>query len=53
MLVRDIMTRDFKIVPPETTLQEAACLMRDEDFGFLPKPFTLKQLVEAVKTHLG
>ena len=24
-----------------------------EEFGFLPKPFTLKQLVEAVKGHLG
>jgi two-component system cell cycle sensor histidine kinase/response regulator CckA len=24
-----------------------------EDFGFLPKPFTLKQLVEAVKGHLS
>ena len=24
-----------------------------EEFGFLPKPFTLKQLSEAVKSHLG
>ncbi len=24
-----------------------------EEFGFLPKPFTLKQLIEAVKGHLG
>ena len=24
-----------------------------EEFGFLPKPFTLKQLVEAVKSNLG
>ena len=24
-----------------------------EDFGFLPKPFTLKQLVEAVKGSVG
>jgi two-component system, cell cycle sensor histidine kinase and response regulator CckA len=23
------------------------------DFGFLPKPFTLKQLIETVKAHLG
>ncbi len=23
------------------------------DFGFLPKPFTLKQLIETVKTHVG
>jgi two-component system, cell cycle sensor histidine kinase and response regulator CckA len=24
-----------------------------EEFGFLPKPFTLKQLIETVKTTLG
>jgi two-component system cell cycle sensor histidine kinase/response regulator CckA len=23
------------------------------DFGFLPKPFTLKQLIETVKANLG
>ena len=23
------------------------------DFGFLPKPFSLKQLIETVKTHMG
>jgi cell cycle control histidine kinase CckA len=23
------------------------------NFGFLPKPFTLKQLIEAVKKHMG
>lgn len=28
-------------------------LPEDETFGFLPKPFTLKQLVEAVKEALG
>jgi two-component system cell cycle sensor histidine kinase/response regulator CckA len=28
-------------------------LPEGEEFGFLPKPFTLKQLVEAVKQHMG
>ena len=36
MQVRDIMTRKFTLVTPDTTIQEAARLMRDEDFGFLP-----------------
>ena len=28
-------------------------LPEGEEFAFLPKPFTLKQLVEAVKTTIG
>ena len=24
-----------------------------EEFGFMPKPFSLKQLIETVKTHMG
>lgn len=36
MQVRDVMTRQFTLVTPDTTIQEAARLMRDEDFGFLP-----------------
>jgi len=36
MQVRDVMTRKFTLVTPDTTIQEAARLMRDEDFGFLP-----------------
>jgi two-component system cell cycle sensor histidine kinase/response regulator CckA len=28
-------------------------LPEGEDFGFLPKPFALKQLIEAVKTATG
>jgi two-component system cell cycle sensor histidine kinase/response regulator CckA len=28
-------------------------LPEGEDFGFLPKPFSLKQLIETVKSHLG
>lgn len=34
--VSDIMSKDFIWVTPETTLQEAARLMRDNDIGFLP-----------------
>ena len=28
-------------------------LPEGEEFGFLPKPFTLKQLIEAVKSHMA
>ncbi|GJL86220.1 MAG: inosine-5-monophosphate dehydrogenase [Micavibrio sp.] len=34
--IRDVMSRDFKWVPPETTLRDAARIMRDNDVGFLP-----------------
>ncbi len=36
MDVRDVMTTDVHVVSPETTLREAACLMRDHDVGSLP-----------------
>jgi len=36
MQVREVMSRDFKLVPPQATIEEAARLMRDGDFGFLP-----------------
>jgi len=36
MQVRDVMSQNFKLVPPQATIQEAAKLMRDGDFGFLP-----------------
>ncbi len=36
ILVRDVMSRDYKWIPPETTLREAARVMRDNDIGFLP-----------------
>jgi len=36
MWVRDVMTRDPKTCGPETTLQDAASLMRDAGCGFLP-----------------
>ena len=31
----------------------AKTLPDGEDFGFLPKPFSLKQLIETVKNHVG
>ncbi len=36
MLVKDIMTQDFKLATPEMTLRQAAQLMRDGSFGYLP-----------------
>ncbi|WP_448204222.1 CBS domain-containing protein [Azospirillum sp. sgz302134] len=36
MQIRDIMTREVKLVNPNTPLQEAARMMRDADTGFLP-----------------
>jgi CBS domain-containing protein len=34
--IHDIMTRDVKIVNPESTIRDAAQLMNSEDFGSLP-----------------
>ncbi len=36
MLVRDLMTTDFKTARPDTALRQAAEMMRDGDFGYLP-----------------
>lgn len=36
MLVKDIMTTHFQLATPQTTLREAARMMRDGDFGYLP-----------------
>jgi CBS domain-containing protein len=36
MQVREVMSTNFKLVPPQATIQEAARLMRDGDFGFMP-----------------
>jgi CBS domain-containing protein len=36
MNVKKIMSTAFTIIAPETTLQKAAQLMRDGDFGYLP-----------------
>ncbi|EYD71494.1 CBS domain protein [Rubellimicrobium mesophilum DSM 19309] len=36
MLVRDIMTRDVRLLAPHSTLREAARQMRDDNIGSLP-----------------
>ncbi len=36
MHVKDIMTTEFRLVDPTTTLRQAARMMQDGDFGFLP-----------------
>jgi CBS domain-containing protein len=36
MKVREVMTRDFAVVHPDSTLQEAADRMRQRDVGPLP-----------------
>ncbi|MEQ1878157.1 MAG: CBS domain-containing protein [Bdellovibrionia bacterium] len=36
MFVRDCMTAEVKVITPETSLREAAILMRDGDFGSVP-----------------
>lgn len=36
MRIQDVMTRNPRSVPPETTAREAARLMRDEDVGIVP-----------------
>ena len=34
--LKDVMSRDVKLVTPDTTIREAAAQMRDGDFGMLP-----------------
>ena len=34
--LKDVMSRDVKLVTPDTTIREAAQQMRDGDFGMLP-----------------
>ncbi len=36
MQVRDVMSGNFKLLSPQATIKDAAQLMRDGDFGFLP-----------------
>lgn len=36
MKIREIMTKDIEVVNPETSLRDAARMMRDADTGFLP-----------------
>jgi two-component system cell cycle sensor histidine kinase/response regulator CckA len=46
---------DIKVIFMSGYAEEAFArnLPEGADFGFLPKPFTLKQLIETVKTTLG
>ena len=34
--LKDLMSRDVKVVSPDATLREAALLMRNGNFGMLP-----------------
>lgn len=34
--VKDVMSCDFKTIAPDATLKEAAEMMKDGDFGFIP-----------------
>ena len=56
-LLRELRKRDgkAKVIFVSGYAEEAfnKNLPDGEDFSFLPKPFTLKQLIEAVKTALG
>jgi len=36
MIIREVMTRDAKLIHPDDTLQQAARLMKDCDCGILP-----------------
>jgi CBS domain-containing protein len=36
MQIVEVMTRDPEWIHPETTIEDAACMMRDLDTGFLP-----------------
>lgn len=36
MKIKDIMCKNVKLVKPETTLRQAAQLMREHKFGYLP-----------------
>lgn len=36
MKIRDVMTTHPKLCTPETSLKDAACMMRDLDTGFIP-----------------
>lgn len=34
--IKELMSRDVKVIGPDTSIREAAQLMRDGDFGLLP-----------------
>lgn len=35
-LLKEVMSRDVKVINPQMTIREAAALMRDEGFGMMP-----------------
>ena len=35
-LLKEVMSRDVKVINPQMTIREAATLMRDEGFGMMP-----------------
>jgi CBS domain-containing protein len=43
--LKDLMSRDVKVVGPDMTINEAAQTMRDGDFGMLPVVNRDKRLV--------
>jgi len=34
--LKELMSRDVQVISPEMTLKDAACAMRDGDFGMMP-----------------
>jgi len=36
MQVKDVMSKEYKWIAPESTIVEAATLMKEQDIGFLP-----------------
>jgi len=56
-LLRELRTThpDIKVIFMSGYAEEAFAknLPEGADFGFLPKPFALKQLIETVKTTMG
>lgn len=35
-LIKDVMSRDVQVISPDATIEEAACCMREGDFGMMP-----------------
>jgi CBS domain-containing protein len=35
-MIKEVMSRDVKVISPDATIAEAACFMRDGDFGMMP-----------------
>jgi CBS domain-containing protein len=49
MKIAEVMTRDPEWIDPEATIEEAACLMRGLDTGFLPdRDITIRAVAEGL-----